>query len=211
MPKTTTRNPSTAPLSPRDRVKAYCKKQGFAALGGKRVVLVQAYYALRELLGQQLQSQAYLSKNNRANLDWNTWNKTGFDRMIGGNPVDAPSDKLDVIGDAMVEIASFYLAPHFSKDVTACLKELAAKNLESVQSRNNARRDHAALAEAVTKAVGESRFTEPDDDLSDDDDELSMLDEENDFATDNEADLDEEEPSTEAEADLDEDDEDLDD
>jgi len=209
MPKTTTRKTSTATLSPRDRVKAYCKKQGFAALGGKRVVLVQAYYALRELLGQQLQSQAYLSKNNRANLDWNTWNKTGFDRMIGGNPVDAPSDKLDAIGEAMVEIASFYLAPHFSKDVTACLKELAAKNLESVQSRNNARRDHAALAEAVTKAVGESGFIEQDDDLSDEEDELSMLDEEDDFATDNE---DEEESSAEADDDLDEeDDEDLDD
>lgn len=209
MPKTTTRSQSTA-TTPRDRVKSYCKKQGFAALGGKRVVLVQAYYALRELLGQQLQSQAYLSKNNRANLDWNTWNKTGFDRMIGGNPVDAPSDKLDAIGEAMVEIASFYLAPHFSKDAAACLKELAARNLESVQSRNNARRDHAALAEAVTKAVGESNFPELDDDLSDDDDELSMIEEDENFATDN--DLDEEEPSPEHDDDdLDEEDEDLDD
>lgn len=209
MPKTMTRKSSTATLSPRDRVKTYCKKQGFAALGGKRVVLVQAYYALRELLGQQLQSQAYLSKNKQANLDWGTWNKTAFDQMIGGNPVTAAADKLDAIGEAMTEVASFYLAPHFSKDTTTCLKELAAKNLESVQSRNNARRDHIALAEAVTKAMGDSTLVDLDDDLSDDDDEFATLDdEEDDFATEDESD----EPNAAQDDDLDEeDDDDLDD
>lgn len=203
MPKTTTRSQRTTAVSPKDRVKAYCKKQGFTAMGGKRVVLVQAYYALRELLGQQLQSQAYLSKNKKANLDWNTWNRTGFDSMIGGNPVDAPSAQLDAIGDAMVEIATFYLAPHFSKDVNACLKELAAKNLESVQSRNNARRDHAALAEAIAEAMGGSSLVEPDDDLSDDDDdEFATLDDDEDEEDNGD------EPSADLDDDLDEEDED---
>ena len=208
MPKTMTRKSSTATLSPRDRVKAYCKKQGFAALGGKRVVLVQAYYALRELLGQQLQSQAYLSKNKQANLDWGTWNKSAFDQMIGGNPVNAAADTLDAIGEAMTEIASFYLAPHFSKEVTACLKELADKNLESVQSRNNARRDQATLAEAVTKAMGESHLLASDDDLSDeDDDDFTTLD---DDEAEDDLDEAEDEPSAELDDDLDEED-DLDD
>lgn len=206
MPKTMTRKSSTATLSPRDRVKAYCKKQGFAALGGKRVVLVQAYYALRELLGQQLQSQAYLSKNKSANLNWGTWNKSAFDQMIGGNPVTAAADTLDAIGEAMTEIASFYLAPHFSKEVTACLKELAAKNLESVQSRNNARRDQATLAEAVTKAMGESPLLASDDDLSDEDDDFTTLDD--DEADD---DLDEEDESSAEEDDDLDDEDDLDD
>jgi hypothetical protein len=204
--KTTTRSARTAAASPKDRVKAYCKKQGFAALGGKRVVLVQAYYALRELLGQQLQSQAYLSKNKQANLDWGTWNKSAFDQMIGGNPVTAAADTLDAIGEAMTEIASFYLAPHFSKEVNACLKELAAKNLESVQSRNNARRDQAALAEAVTQAMGATDALEADDDLSDEDDDFTTLD-------DDEADDDLDEEADEASAEVDDlnDDDDLDD
>ncbi|QQE67430.1 hypothetical protein GFS31_41430 (plasmid) [Leptolyngbya sp. BL0902] len=205
--KTTTRSARTATASPKDRVKAYCKKQGFAALGGKRVVLVQAYYALRELLGQQLQSQAYLSKNKQANLDWGTWNKSAFDQMIGGNPVTAAADTLDAIGEAMTEIASFYLAPHFSKEVNACLKELAAKNLESVQSRNNARRDQAALAEAVTQAMGATDSLEADDDLSDeDDDDFTTLDDDE-----SEDDLDDEEAAEASESEDDLDDDDLDD
>jgi hypothetical protein len=171
------------------------------------VVLVQAYYALRELLGQQLQSQAYLSKNKSANLNWGTWNKTAFDQMVGGNPAAAAADKLDAIGEAMAEIASFYLAPHFSKEVNACLKELAAKNLESVQSRNNARRDQTALAEAVTQAMGATDSLEADDDLSDEEDDFATLEADD---SDDDLDEDEEDASAELDDDLDEED-DLDD
>lgn len=223
--RTTTRNrraSASSQTSAVDRVRQYCKAQGFRPIGGKRNVLVQAYYALRELLGQQLQSQAYLSNTQNNGVNWKAFNGGGFDKMIGGSPMKVKtSEQLDAIATNMAEIAGTFLAPRFSKDQSTdeCVEALALYNFESIQSRNASRRDSAAFADAVSKAIGDNSFVAQEDDLSDldDDDDFETIGDADLSSEDDDDDVDDddvdEEPSDDSESEDDEpeDEEDLDD
>lgn len=216
MPTRTTRSTAsrrTSTTSATDRLRAYCKKQGFSAVGGKRAVMIQSYYALREMLGQQLQSQASVAKGQNKGLNWRAWNDGGFDKIIGGNPTTAPNSKLDEIAANMTEVAHKFLAPHFSSDVTECLKQLSALNQKSIQDRNASRRNASALAEAVAGAVsagaGADEF--PEDEEFDDDDADADDDVFESGTSDSDDDDIEEAEEAEAEDDDDDDSDDLDD
>lgn len=175
--------------------------------------MIQSYYALREMLGQQLQSQASVAKGQNKGLNWKAWNDGGFDRIIGGNPTNAPNNKLDSIAANMAEVAYKFLAPHFSSEVTECLKQLATANFKSIQERNASRRNASVISDAVAGAVGAGADEFPEDEQLDDD--VDTDDEDDDVFESGSSDSDdddlEEEPEEAEEAEESDDDDDDDD
>ncbi len=146
------------------------KSLGLVPSTGERAIVIQAFYGLRELLGQKLQTEASTVKSSKR-FDWSTWNAQVFIKIVGGNPVQAEEETVTAIGNALAELAHSFLAPRFSPERDECLAQLAAVNIESIERRQANRALSDAIGAATSTMGGADGFDAEDFDGDDEDDD----------------------------------------